>query len=194
MTNEAASLLRELHSAGQTGAIILIAILAMLGAAAIWQLYLQKRWIAMIETRILVADALREDSRLATQEITSRIDSLIKINDELRKEIDRLSERQSSLESKQLDVDVSLRSGFTKVERLIAGFDANEMAERLPEEVRARLAPMLSATIDEILGAAMARVRDEMEKVLLDPEMIVDHFRVAISEALRQIAAGGAAR
>lgn len=184
MTDEAAKLLRELHTSGQTGLAILIVILVVLVLAGAWMFFLQRRFIALtvdthkiIDSKIKAADALREESRksqeYSSSDIVSRINSLGSINDELRKEIERLSAQQKSLADSQSafrqSVKDSIAIGLQDIKERMSSVTVNEILTQIPTAFKDDLqVTVVEATRQVVAEATKLLQRAPSELIDLD--------------------------
>src|SRR5687768_139737 len=147
MSQEAIQLLKELHNSGQTGTLILIVVLLVIIAASVWMIWQQKRVIALVkdsqgavDSNIRAADSLREESRrsqeMSQKVITDRIDSLVRINDELRKEIERLDKNQEDF---QKAVKKAIDIGIDDLKGRINQVTVGEILDGIPKKFRSDL-------------------------------------------------------
>jgi len=175
MTEEVTKFLKALNDAGQTGTIVLIIILCVLVIAGLWMFFLQKRMISLtidaqkvIDSKIKAADALREESRknqeFASQDISSRIDSLININDELRKEIDRLAKQQKSLADSQSafrqSVKDSISVGLEDIKERLTSVKVTEILDQIPENFRNDLQNSLVDVSKQVIQDTVTRLKE----------------------------------
>src|SRR5690349_12548769 len=110
-SNEAEQILRalrDLYNGGQTGFLILIAVFAVAVLLLGYLIYAQRQALSFVDSRIKAvgatiqtvdlqmkaADAVRLESREAQErrakDITDRVTTIATINDELRKELERV--------------------------------------------------------------------------------------------------------
>src|SRR5262245_52313994 len=125
---EAAKFIMLIRDQGQTVIVILIIILLSAIATSVWIIWQQRQAIALVkdsrgfvdeklksvEANMKAADTLREEGR-KTQEAshaeTIRVfESAMKVNDELRKEMDRINKKQEDFQIKiKQSIDVGIR-------------------------------------------------------------------------------------
>ena len=197
MAQEVTKLLQELQRNGQTGLMILLLILVVLVVAGLWMYILQKRFIALaVETQKLIdakvgaADSLREESRKSQEfsaaDISQRIVALTTINDELRKEVERLAVQQKTLAESQAafrqSVKDSITVGLEDIRDRMASVSVTQILEQIPEVFKEDLQSTL-------LEATRKVIAETTEMLRRSPSDIINIEELAsqIQYRLRQV-------
>jgi hypothetical protein len=201
MTDEAAKLLRELHASGQTGLAILIVILAVLILAGIGVFLLQRRFITLtveaqkvIDAKMRAADTMREESRKSQEfyaaDVIARINALSTINDELRKEIERLSVQQKGLRDSQaafrMSVKDSISIGLQDIKDRMTSLTVNEILSQIPDAFK----DDLQLTVADATKQVVADVTNILQKSpsdLIDYEAITRELEGRLRKVLQNI-------
>ena len=198
MSDEIIQILKALQSSGQTGILILIVVLLVVIAASVWMIWQQKRAITLfkesqgiidqklksVESNIKSADSLREESRksqeFSQKTITDRIDSLVKINDELRKEVDRLDKKQVEF---QKSVKDAITIGIADLKERINHTSVNELLESIPREFRNDMEQEIIGASERVVNHFIIKLRDTPDD-LIDQESIQKVVKNAISRVI----------
>jgi low affinity Fe/Cu permease len=199
MLKEYADLLHELRAMGQIGAIVLIILLSLVVIACLWMLFLQKRFINLtseaqkfIDGKMRAADMLREEDRrnqeVSINDVRSRIDSLAKINDELRKEIDRLAKQQKGLADSQAafrqSVKDSITLGLDDINERLTSVTLTEIADQIPPNFKAELQRNLIDVSKQVAADTIARLKNSPE--IFDQYFSIE-IRGAVSRAIERL-------
>ncbi len=199
MSEEIAKLIKELHQAGQTGLIVLFVILAVLLIAGVWMYILQRRTINMlveaqsvIDAKIKAADSLREESRksqeMSSSDLSGRIDGLATINDDLRKEVERLSGQQQAMRQSQNDfkqsVKESIKIGLQEIKSQLADVKLTELLDEVPESFRNDLQQQITETSRAVIEDVIHRLKESPTELIEISEINRD-LRHAIDRVIR---------
>src|SRR4051794_7526982 len=134
MTDEFAKILKELRTSGQTGFFVLLIALLAIIVAAVWLIWLQRESIKKlnllskeselrikeIDVSIKAADAARSESResqkIEQNLLKDQLDSVLRVNDGFRQDLQRLNQKQDDLKN---NVHQSIEIGLREIkERL----------------------------------------------------------------------------
>ena len=198
MSDEAIRILQELHKSGQTGIIIIIIALGIATALSIWIILQQRRAIGLMkdtslavdqklksaESNMKSADSLREESRksqeISQRIITDRIDSLVNINDELRKEIQRLEQKQTSFEE---SVKKAIEVGIEDIKNRVNHATVSEILEAVPKQFRSDLEKEIIGTSERVVNHFVTKLRDAPD-TLIDQESLTQIIRHSLDRVV----------
>jgi hypothetical protein len=180
MSQEAIQILKELHNSGQIGVLILIVALLVIIAASIWMIWQQKRSIALIkdsqgviDQKLKSADSLREESRKSQEmnqkEMTDRIDSLVKINNDLRTEVERFDKKQVEF---QKVVKEAIDLGINDLKGRINQVTVGEIIEGIPKGFRIDLEAEMMKTSERVLNQFLIELKKLPDNIMHEYPMI----------------------
>lgn len=190
MSEELINMLKELRAAGQTGMVILIVGLIIIILSTLWMIWLQRQSInrfefllKSVDTQIKAADSIRAESR-ASQEISmtilkDQLDAVIKTNEELRKEIERIDAKQEGLKE---SVKAAISTGLEEVKDRLNKITVTEFLNEIPEKFRSDLEAEIVTASERIMRDFIKNI-NEMPDVKLNEETVK-----IIVERIEQIA------
>ena len=180
VTQEIAKILKELYTTGQFASFFLISSLILIVLITIWIIWFQRQIIKKLNLlsnsnnqRIKTVEALMkatsESQKMAHSSMKDQFDIVVRTNDELRKEIGRVDEKQEDFEKK---VKESISIGFRDVKARLNQISVSELLNEIPEKFRKDLEKEINTTSERVIQHLTHRLKqapDEMidEKALL---------------------------
>jgi hypothetical protein len=229
-SNDAAqilSALRDLYNEGQTGFLVLIAVFVVAVLLFSYLIYAQRQALSFVDSRIKAvdqqmkalgatiqtvdlqmkaADAVRLESREAQEssakDITGRVETIATINDELRKELERIKNSQNMLvdtqrgliaSHKQLKEDIKtyITLGLDDIKERMSTVTVTQLIEQLPPVMKAEIDSTMKDMYDSVAKTATERfqtistdsvVRSEFINKL--EEKLIHHTTYAVERSL----------
>jgi len=181
MTEEVAKILRELHSTGQNGIFIIVIISLAVIAAAIWLIWLQRQMIKKlnllskesdqrikeVEATIKAADSTRNESR-ESQKISQgllkdQLDTVLKVNEGFRQDIQRLNQKQDDLRE---NVRKSIDIGLKEIREKLYEISVKEIVSEIPASFRQDLESELTESSERILHNMIQKFKNAPEEMV----------------------------
>jgi len=187
------SALRDLYNGGQTGFLILIAVFVVAVLLLGYLIYAQRQALSFVDSRIKAvdqqmkalganiqtvdlqmkaADAVRLESREAQEsrakDITGRVETIATINDELRKELERIKNSQNMLADtqrgliashKQLKEDIKtyITLGLDDIKERMSTVTVTQLIEQLPPVMKSEIDSTMKDMYDSVAKTAAER-------------------------------------
>ena len=203
--------LRDLYNSGQVGFLILVVAFLVVVGLLVYLLYAQRQalsfvdirikavdsqmkgldaYIKTIDTQMKAADAIRAESRssqeISAKEISNRVETLATINDDLRKELERIKNSQNMLADTQRGLIASHKQLKEDVKAYIdLGLD--DIKERMSSVTVTRLIDQLPQAMKSEIDVTMKSIYDSVAKTAAQHFQTISADSVAQSEFIKMI-------
>jgi len=182
--SDAIQFLRDLLSSGQLG-VIIIGLIIIIGGA-LWVVWIQRQMMARfdihmkaVELNMKAADSAREASKAAQDEfkegMQKHLDIVIKTNDELRKELERLQSNQTKFES---EIKTAISIGLDELKVSLSRTTVSEIVGKVPEQFKQDLEKEINQAADRAFRDVMQRLKtadsegnNELLNLVIEPSV-----------------------